>query len=87
MQTLMGEHLMGTRQEHSDSVLQVVLLTCKEDPVTQSMADKLKKTMGCDVMDVGEEPLKDVQAVVEQKRLDWKDVAYMGEELPYFSYF
>ncbi|XP_035986125.1 N-acylneuraminate cytidylyltransferase-like [Fundulus heteroclitus] len=60
--------------------VEVVLLTSSEDLVTQSMADKLKKMIGCEVMDVGEEPLKDVQSVVEKKRLDWKDVAYMGND-------
>lgn len=69
----------GLRMLQNEGV-KVVLLISKEDPVTQSMAGKLKKTMGCEVMDVGEEPLKDVQAVVEQKRLDWKDVAYMGND-------
>ncbi|XP_036002942.1 N-acylneuraminate cytidylyltransferase-like [Fundulus heteroclitus] len=70
----------GLRMLQNDGV-EVVLLTSSEDPVTQSMADKLKKMIGCEVMDVGEEPLKDVQSVVEKKRLDWKDVAYMGNDL------
>ncbi|XP_036002575.1 N-acylneuraminate cytidylyltransferase-like isoform X2 [Fundulus heteroclitus] len=69
----------GLRMLQNDGV-EVVLLTSSEDPVTQSMADKLKKMIGCEVMDVGEEPLKDVQSVVEKKRLDWKDVAYMGND-------
>ncbi|KAM4564964.1 N-acylneuraminate cytidylyltransferase-like [Fundulus diaphanus] len=54
----------GLRMLQNDGV-EVVLLTSSEDLVTQSMADKLKKMIGCEVMDVGEEPLKDVQSVVE----------------------
>uniref|UniRef100_A0A3Q2TI96 N-acylneuraminate cytidylyltransferase n=1 Tax=Fundulus heteroclitus TaxID=8078 RepID=A0A3Q2TI96_FUNHE len=69
----------GLRMLQNDGV-EVVLLTSSEDPVTQSMADKLKKMIGCEVMDVGEEPLKDVQSVVEKNRLDWKNVAYMGND-------
>ncbi|KAK5608177.1 hypothetical protein CRENBAI_003086 [Crenichthys baileyi] len=69
----------GLRMLQNDGV-EVVLLTSREDPVTQALADKLKKMMGCEVMEVGEDPLKDVQSVVEQKKLDWKDVAYMGDD-------
>lgn len=60
-------------------LLQVVLLTCSEDPVAQSMADQLKKRTGCDVIDVGEEPLDVLRPMVEKKKLQWKDVAYMGK--------
>ncbi|KAM4714777.1 N-acylneuraminate cytidylyltransferase-like [Anableps anableps] len=70
----------GLRMLQNEGI-EVVLLTSNEDPVTQSLADKLKTMMGCEVMDVGDEPLKCVQAVVEQKRLDWKDVAYMGNDI------
>lgn len=58
---------------------QVVLLTSSEDPVAQGLADKLAKRTGCKVMQVGEEPLNDLKPVVEQRNLDWKDVAYMGK--------
>lgn len=61
-------------------LLQVVLLTCSEDPVAQSMADQLKKRTGCDVIDVGEEPLDVLRQMVEKKKLQWKDVAYMGKD-------
>lgn len=57
---------------------QVVLLTSSDDPVAQSLADKLAKRTGCQVMQVGEEPLDDLTPIVEARKLDWKDVAYMG---------
>lgn len=55
--------------------------------MTQSLSGKLKTMLSCEVVDVGDEPLKDVQAVMEQRKVSWKNVAYMGEELPSFSYF
>lgn len=58
---------------------QVVLLTSSEDPVAQALADRLAKRTGCQVMQVGEEPLNDLKSLVEQKKLAWKDVAYMGK--------
>lgn len=57
----------------------MVLLASRDDPVTRALTDRLKKLTGCQVLEVGDEPLDDVQAVVEKKKLDWKDVAYMGE--------
>lgn len=57
----------------------MVLLSSCSDPVTQALTDKLKKLMGCEVLEVGDEPLHDVQAVVEKRKLEWKDVAYMGK--------
>ncbi|XP_013866043.1 N-acylneuraminate cytidylyltransferase [Austrofundulus limnaeus] len=67
----------GIRMLQKDDV-EVVLLVSGDDPVLSSMTEKLKNLTGCEVMTVGEEPLSDVQAVVEKKKLDWKDVAYMG---------
>uniref|UniRef100_A0A8C6NHQ4 N-acylneuraminate cytidylyltransferase n=1 Tax=Nothobranchius furzeri TaxID=105023 RepID=A0A8C6NHQ4_NOTFU len=60
--------------------VEVLLLTSSEDPVAQLLADKLKKLTGCEVMQVGEDPLSDVLPVVKERNLDWKDVAYMGND-------
>lgn len=58
---------------------QVVLLTSSEDPVAQLLADKLAQRTGCQVVQVGQDPLHDLYPVVEQRKLQWKDVAYMGK--------
>ncbi|XP_056298282.1 N-acylneuraminate cytidylyltransferase A [Pseudoliparis swirei] len=58
--------------------MEVVLLTSKLDPVSRSLADKLAERTGCEVAEVGEEPLDDLRPMVEQRKLKWKDVAYMG---------
>ncbi|MEQ2172513.1 hypothetical protein GOODEAATRI_021841 [Goodea atripinnis] len=43
-----GSFYIGTRDLIlKDNSTQVVLLTSREDPVTQALADKLKKMMGC----------------------------------------
>ncbi|KAM4537414.1 N-acylneuraminate cytidylyltransferase A [Odontesthes bonariensis] len=69
----------GLHKLRKDDV-EVLLLTSSKDPVAQSLADKLSQRTGCQVTQVGEEPLKDLQPIVEQKKLDWKDVAYMGND-------
>ncbi|XP_038135454.1 N-acylneuraminate cytidylyltransferase-like [Cyprinodon tularosa] len=69
----------GIRMLQKDDV-EVVLLVSREDHVIQLMVDKLKKMTGCKVMVVGEEPLNDIKPLVEKRKLDWKDVAYMGND-------
>uniref|UniRef100_A0A3Q3ENR2 N-acylneuraminate cytidylyltransferase n=1 Tax=Kryptolebias marmoratus TaxID=37003 RepID=A0A3Q3ENR2_KRYMA len=82
-----GEDMLCVHTRDSEGIgmlkkdnVEVVLLTSTNDAVTQSLTEKLEKLTGCEVMAVGEEPLQEVQAVVERKKLDWKDVAYMGND-------
>uniref|UniRef100_A0A3B4EVM8 N-acylneuraminate cytidylyltransferase n=1 Tax=Pundamilia nyererei TaxID=303518 RepID=A0A3B4EVM8_9CICH len=58
--------------------INVILLTSSDDAVAQSLAAKLKKRTGCQVMEVGKKPLNDLQEVMKNKSLDWKHVAFMG---------
>lgn len=72
---------MGIRMLKDENV-EVVLLTSREDPVVQSLADKLAKRMDCQVVQVGKEPRDDLYPMVEKRKLHWKDVAYMGNDKP-----
>ncbi|XP_068444474.1 N-acylneuraminate cytidylyltransferase A [Clinocottus analis] len=58
--------------------MEVVLLTSKVDSVSRSLADALARRTGCEVVEVGDEPLDDLRPMVETRKLGWKDVAYMG---------
>lgn len=57
----------------------VILLTSSDDAVAQSLAAKLQKRTGCQVMEVGKKPLNDLQEVMKNKSLDWNHVAFMGK--------
>ncbi|KAM8897269.1 N-acylneuraminate cytidylyltransferase A [Spinachia spinachia] len=57
---------------------EVVLLTSAVDSVARDLADRLSEMTGCKVVQVGAEPLKELKPMVEEKKLGWKDVAYMG---------
>uniref|UniRef100_A0A3Q3J1N2 N-acylneuraminate cytidylyltransferase n=1 Tax=Monopterus albus TaxID=43700 RepID=A0A3Q3J1N2_MONAL len=70
---------MGIRMLQREDV-EVVLLTSSEDPVAKTASDNLKKRMGCEVVLVGQEPLSDLKSMVKQRNLEWKDVAYMGND-------
>ncbi|XP_051256043.1 N-acylneuraminate cytidylyltransferase A [Dicentrarchus labrax] len=72
---------MGIRMLQKEEV-EVVLLTSSQDPVSRSLADKLAERTGCQVVQVGEEPLDDLKPMVEKRKLQWKDVAYMGNDKP-----
>ncbi|XP_028993001.1 N-acylneuraminate cytidylyltransferase A [Betta splendens] len=62
--------------------VEVILLISKDDPVAQSLREILVKTTGCEVIYVGEEPLNDLKLKMEERKLTWKDVAYMGNDKP-----
>ncbi|XP_034532529.1 N-acylneuraminate cytidylyltransferase A [Notolabrus celidotus] len=70
---------MGIRMLQKEDV-EVVLLTSSLDPVAKSLAESLTKRTGCKVIEVGSEPLDSLKLVVGQKKVDWKDVAYMGND-------
>ncbi|KAF3697676.1 N-acylneuraminate cytidylyltransferase [Channa argus] len=58
--------------------VEVWLLTSTEDPMAQLLADVLVKSTRCNVISVGEEPKHDLEQLLDEKNLEWKDVAYMG---------
>ncbi|KAM9836317.1 N-acylneuraminate cytidylyltransferase A isoform 1-T1 [Aulostomus maculatus] len=85
--SLSGEEMVSINTRDTTGIrmlqredVEVVLLTSCEDPVSQVLADKLAKRTGCQVMQVGEEPLKDLMPIMTTRKLEWKDVAYMGND-------
>ncbi|XP_030609504.1 N-acylneuraminate cytidylyltransferase A-like [Archocentrus centrarchus] len=80
-----GEEMVSvnTRDATGLSMLQkeqveVILLTSEEDPIDSTLLKKIADRMKCKVEKVGKEPLNDLQKIVKDKKLDWKDVAFMG---------
>lgn len=60
----------------------MVLLTSALDSVGRPLADRVAEVTGCQVVEVGAEPLKELKPMVEEKKLGWKDVAFMGKRPP-----
>ncbi|KAI4797302.1 hypothetical protein KUCAC02_025198 [Chaenocephalus aceratus] len=60
--------------------IEVILLTSDLDPVAKLLTDRLTERTGCQVVQVGDEPLDLLRKMVEEKKLQWKDVAYMGSD-------
>ncbi|XP_061524754.1 N-acylneuraminate cytidylyltransferase A [Phycodurus eques] len=81
MISISGRDVAGIRLLQKEDV-EVVLLTTAEDPVERTLADRLAERTGCQVMRVGAEPVDDLASVLESRKLVWKDVAYMGSDVP-----
>ncbi|CAL8242342.1 unnamed protein product [Merluccius merluccius] len=60
----------------------VVLLLAYDDHMSKTLSDKLAERTGCEVRQVGPEPLNDVMKWKEERGLDWKVVAFMGFDEP-----
>lgn len=60
--------------------MEVVLLTSSLDPFEEALSQKVSQRLGCEVLRVGEKPLDDLESLVKEKELKWKDVAFMGND-------
>lgn len=60
--------------------MEVVLLTSSLDPFEEALSQKVSQRLGCEVLRVGEQPLDDLEMLVKEKELSWKDVAFMGND-------
>lgn len=54
-------------------------MTTEKDHIDPALLQKLEDRIMCKVEKVGQEPLNDLQSIVEKKKLEWKDVAFMGK--------
>ncbi|KAJ3612248.1 hypothetical protein NHX12_020524 [Muraenolepis orangiensis] len=62
--------------------VEVVLLMANEDRMSEALRGKLAETTGCEVRQLGAEPLVDVKKWTGDRGLDWKVVAFMGFDEP-----
>ncbi|XP_071393888.1 N-acylneuraminate cytidylyltransferase A [Centroberyx affinis] len=60
--------------------VEVVLLTSSEEPVSKELSDKLTQRTGCQIQQMGVELLGNVKKMMEERKLEWKEVAYMGND-------
>ncbi|XP_051976503.1 N-acylneuraminate cytidylyltransferase A-like [Xyrauchen texanus] len=61
--------------------VEVILLYSQEDCIPKALADKLSNRMGCKVLPV-DDKLKEVKELIEDKKLEWNEVAYLGNDEP-----
>ncbi|XP_057709804.1 N-acylneuraminate cytidylyltransferase A [Corythoichthys intestinalis] len=81
MMSISIQDIGAIRMLQKDDV-EVMLLTTAEDPVGDTLADRLAKRTGCQVMRVGAKPADELESVLRTRKLVWKDVAYLGNDVP-----
>ncbi|XP_048862505.1 N-acylneuraminate cytidylyltransferase A [Brienomyrus brachyistius] len=62
--------------------VEVILLSSRDCPIPRALEDKLSQKIGCELwLDVQDKHSK-VKMIMEQKGLEWKEVAYLGNDEP-----
>uniref|UniRef100_A0A8C6TE93 N-acylneuraminate cytidylyltransferase n=1 Tax=Neogobius melanostomus TaxID=47308 RepID=A0A8C6TE93_9GOBI len=60
--------------------VEVMLLTSSLNPFEKALSQKVSARLGCEVLCVGEQPLDDLETLVKERKLSWRDVAFMGND-------
>ncbi|XP_076862800.1 N-acylneuraminate cytidylyltransferase A [Brachyhypopomus gauderio] len=60
--------------------IEVILLTSSENPIPVTLADELHKKMNCEVKFLKEGKQVEVERLMLEKKLEWKEVAYIGND-------
>ncbi|XP_046730053.1 N-acylneuraminate cytidylyltransferase-like, partial [Silurus meridionalis] len=66
----------------SKSFPQVILISSSDDPVSDAFAEKLYEKTGCKVTHLKEDKQVELERLLKEKRLKWKNVAFMGNDVP-----
>uniref|UniRef100_A0A9J8BL88 N-acylneuraminate cytidylyltransferase n=1 Tax=Cyprinus carpio carpio TaxID=630221 RepID=A0A9J8BL88_CYPCA len=82
-----GEEMVSinTRDQAGIDMLKkegVKVILLEKDPIAKALADKLSKRMSCRILQDVDDKLKKVQELMEKKGLEWKEVAYLGNDEP-----
>lgn len=65
--------------------LQVILISSSDNPVPDVFAEHLSKKTGCEVRHLKEEKQVELERLLKEKELMWKEVAYIGERAKYLN--
>uniref|UniRef100_A0A8C1WQT9 N-acylneuraminate cytidylyltransferase n=1 Tax=Cyprinus carpio TaxID=7962 RepID=A0A8C1WQT9_CYPCA len=82
-----GEEMVSinTRDQAGIDMLKkegVKVILLEKDPIAKALADKLSQRMSCQILQDVDDKLKKVQELMEKKGLEWKEVAYLGNDEP-----
>lgn len=64
---------------------QVILISSSANPVPDVFAEKLSQRTGCKVIHLKGEKQVELERLLKEKKLGWKEVAYIGERAKYVS--
>ncbi|XP_016327164.1 N-acylneuraminate cytidylyltransferase-like isoform X2 [Sinocyclocheilus anshuiensis] len=61
---------------------EVKVIMIEKDPIAKALADKLSQRMSCLILQDVDDKLEKVQELMEEEGLEWKEVAYLGNDEP-----
>ncbi|KAG1953041.1 N-acylneuraminate cytidylyltransferase A isoform X3 [Pimephales promelas] len=76
---------INTRDQTGINMLKkegVKVILIEQNPIKKTLADKIYKWMGCEVLRDVDDILKKVEKLMKKDGLEWKEVAYMGNDEP-----
>ncbi|XP_062861036.1 N-acylneuraminate cytidylyltransferase A [Trichomycterus rosablanca] len=62
--------------------MEVILLTSGDAPEPEKLAEKLAQKTGCTIRHLKKQKQAEVESLLEEKNLVWKQVAFMGNDVP-----
>ncbi|KAL2103085.1 hypothetical protein ACEWY4_002253 [Coilia grayii] len=60
----------------------VIILSSAENPIPKAMAERVSAQIGCEIQHGVENKLSEVERLRKDRGLEWKEVAYMGNDEP-----
>ncbi|XP_070971241.1 N-acylneuraminate cytidylyltransferase-like [Oncorhynchus clarkii lewisi] len=82
--SLSGEEMVSVNTRDTTGIrmlqgegVEVILISSSED-LTKALADKLSQRTGCEVRQLGKDIQGEAKAMMDDRDLGWKEVAYMG---------
>ncbi|KAI4903963.1 hypothetical protein NFI96_026413, partial [Prochilodus magdalenae] len=83
-----GEELVSTNHRDLTAIhmlqsenTEVILIASSNDSVPKALAEKLAQRAGCTLMYGVEHKLPEVERLMKEKGLQWKDIAYLGTDM------
>lgn len=82
-----GEEMVSinTRDQAGIDMLKkenVKVILIEKDPIAEALACKLSERMCCQILQDVDDKLKKMQELMEKEGLEWKEVAYLGNDEP-----
>ncbi|XP_010867452.4 N-acylneuraminate cytidylyltransferase A isoform X2 [Esox lucius] len=80
MVTVNEKDINGIRMLKQEEV-DVILISSNEDLLPKGLAEKLSNMTDCQVIKLEKDIQGEVKAIMDSRKLDWKEVAYMGNDV------
>ncbi|XP_060758901.1 N-acylneuraminate cytidylyltransferase A [Neoarius graeffei] len=79
--SISSRDLAGIRMLQEEK-MEVILISSSDSPVPDVFAEQLSQKTGCEIWHLKEEKQVELERLLKKKKLDWKEVAYIGNDVP-----